>query len=133
MADCPVCLIYERCAQAAALLEDLTPQAMEMGRVPDGLGGTIPLARQRLIEADQQLHRLLDSGYDVQHLDACVEQTMAALAGWLTPGQVAVVAAMARECRRQAYRLAWQWFLATGQPAGNGQGGGCSTCGSRPA
>lgn len=113
MSECPVCLVYDRIAVAAALLEDLAPEAIRAGQVPAGLGGTIPLARQRLLEADEVIHRLQGSiGWELTYLGACVGQTIDALGVTLTPPGVSMVAAMARDCRRQAHEFAWAFWRA---------------------
>ena len=111
MGECPVCLMYEKTAVATAMLEDLSGPAMQYGQVPAGLGGTIALARQRLQEADDLVHRLQRSlPWDLRQRDVCVEQTRDAIQGTLTPSGIAALAAMARECRRQAYLVAWAYW-----------------------
>jgi hypothetical protein len=112
VADCPVCLMYEKVAVAHGLLDDLTRPAMQTGGVPRGLGGTIQLAQQRLREADDLLHRhvMPMTGWDLGQLCACLEGCAAALDGWLTAPAIGAVAAMAHECRRQAYEVAWAYW-----------------------
>lgn len=112
MAECPVCVTYELVAVAHALLDDLTGPAMQAGAPPLGLGGTIPQARRRLAEADDLLHRAVMpmTGWDLTQFDACLEGCIHALDGMLTAPAVAAVAAMTRECRRQAHAVAWAWW-----------------------
>jgi hypothetical protein len=112
VAECPVCLIYERVAVGHALLDDLTGPAMQAGAVPAGLGGTIALARDRLIDADVILHRRVMPlvPWDLSQFDDCLEGCVQALDAWLTPPAIAAVAAMTRECRRQAHAIRWAWW-----------------------
>jgi hypothetical protein len=109
--DCPVCLLYGHVALAAALLEDLVQPTMERGAVPPGLGGTIRLAHQRVqlaLALAGQASAL--AGWDPAQLATCLSQLGEALNSWLTPAGISVVAALGRECRRQAHQLAWSYF-----------------------
>ncbi len=108
---CPVCRLYERTAVAAALLEDLVAPAMAEHAIPAGLGGTIPLAGERVREALALLGPVSQmTGWDLGMLRVCLDQCAVALGGWLVPAGVSVVSGMLKDCRSQAYRVATAFY-----------------------
>ena len=111
--DCPVCLLYDRTAVAAALLEDLAGVAQQMGGVPVGLGGTIALARRRLEQARQMIlpAAQMAPGQGVAELGARLQHLHGFLGGgWLSPQDIAVAATEARWCRQRAHSIARAFF-----------------------
>jgi hypothetical protein len=109
---CPVCLLYDRTAVAAALLQDLAPVAMQAGGLPVGLGGTVALASRRVDEALAQVAPVsrMAPGLGVAQLGNHLQRLHGMLVGWLQPGQIASAASFALECRRQAHVIAWSYF-----------------------
>jgi len=85
--DCPVCQVFERSAVAYGLVLMLDPRALLYHRIPDGWGGTIPLARHRIAQAQALLPiaaPLIPDQWMVAELDSRLAEAQWALSGTLS-------------------------------------------------
>lgn len=112
--NCPPCQVYNEVAVGSGLLEDLAEAINFVDGIPPGLGGTIPQARLHFLKArellDQAAVMLSDRAGEVASLRACLQHTLMALADHLSPNDIAPAALSARQCRRDAHRLAWAFY-----------------------
>lgn len=117
--DCPVCVLYDRTAVAAALLEDAVPYAMAGGGpLPVGFGGTIALARRRVEEAMAQVFpasRIVPA--EQQEALRVVANELAGAwsrgGAFLDPTSLTQLAALLRDCRQRAHAIAGAHFAAS--------------------
>ena len=114
--NCPVCLLHARLAEADRLLAGLSTYATLQHRIPDGLGGTIPLAAHKVAEAVslcQIVEALVpERTGDVRLLRATLDEAQAALDGWLDVDGVNRAYRIVHRAWQEAYLVAWDYFAA---------------------
>lgn len=107
---CPVCSVHRQTAEAYMLLEGLSERCQREGKIPSGLGGTIPLARDLLNEAGQGAAALAVADTrlrnDALTLQGHVVALSTAMGGDLTPDQVPPLAEEAKRAWQSSYALA---------------------------
>ena len=112
--NCPVCILDESLAYSAYLMRRLAEEASLQGRIPNGLGGTIPLAAQALQRACGQLPKVArlmpDRLGEMRSLQSCLARAAGLLTGWLDTVAVKAAADQLQLCSRAAYKLAWAYY-----------------------
>lgn len=108
--DCPVCKVHSQTAEAYMLLDGLADRCQREGRIPPGLGGTIPLARGLLDEAGQGAAALAVSDVRLRNDALALQGHVVALStdmrGDLTPDQVPPLARRGKQAWQASYALA---------------------------
>jgi len=108
--DCPVCAVHSQTAEAYMLLDGLAERCQREGRIPPGLGGTIPLARGLLDGAGRGAAALAVSDVRLRNDAVTFQGHVAALSGDLqgdlTPDQVPALAQRGRKAWQLSYALA---------------------------
>lgn len=90
---CPMCLLHARMAESEKLLDGLRKRAHLQHQIPEGLGGTIPLAQRKLAEAQGALGAVQGMAVDqdeVRRLSDTLQAAQDQLSGWQTPESISV-------------------------------------------
>lgn len=110
-AGCPVCETHELLAEAKSLMEGLSIYTTIQQRVPDGLGGTIPLAKDKVRQAELLIPQvaavLPERQSEIQQLARCLREAQAQLSGTLDIPGVNDAAFKVNQCWNWAFWLAW--------------------------
>ena len=88
--DCPVCLLFEKCAIAYSLLLTLDPRALLYHRIPPGWEGTLELASYRIGQAQALLPiagPMIPDQWMVGELESRLNE-----AQWVLQGQLSIEA-----------------------------------------
>ncbi len=122
-AGCPVCRVHLYVGEAYLLLERLARRSEE-GAIPPGLGGTIPLARRRLVDAQDLLLTVgaADANLRLQALTVHgqLAELVPALEGEVRPEDLPALAEDARRASEVCYDLAHAAFTLAEGAGGTG-------------
>ena len=115
--SCPVCLLHARLAEVMGLMDGLRKRAHLQHQIPQGLGGTIPLAAKKVAEARSSLalvaNEFPNRQDEVKSLDALLAQMQNELNQWLTPEDVSRIHEQSIRAWDKAYDLNHQYWLQT--------------------
>jgi hypothetical protein len=112
--SCPACMLHSRVAEADRLMAGLRMHSQVQHRIPPGLGGTIPLARQRIAEARglaPLVGRMVPNRRgEVRSLETSLGSSYEALGAYLDEDSIVAVAKQVHQSWQTAYTLAWAVF-----------------------
>ena len=115
--SCPVCLLHARTAEVMGLMDGLRKRSHLQHQIPQGLGGTIPLAAKKVAEARSSLalvaNEFPDRQGEVRDLDNLLATMQDELNQWLTPEDVSRIHAQSIRAWDKAYDLNHQYWLQT--------------------
>ena len=107
---CPVCEIHRHVAEGYLLLEGLAETCRREGRIPEGIGGTIPLAQSHFRQAEEQAVTVgaADASLRLRvvELQGRLRDLADRMDGDLTSEQVPALAEGARAAWQESYGLA---------------------------
>lgn len=108
--ECPVCTVHRQTAEAYMLMEGLSQRCQREGRIPEGLGGTIPLARSLLDEAEQGATALAVADTRLRNNALTFQGHVAALSrdmrGDLTADEIPALTQRSKQAWESSYDLA---------------------------
>ena len=113
--QCPVCLLHQKTAECEKLLDGLRKRSHLQHRVPDGLGGLIPLLQVRVSEAQGTLAlvegMLPDRKGQTRMLSGQLQELGDSLQGWQTPESVSQAHALAYKAWDSSFDISHAAFL----------------------
>jgi hypothetical protein len=115
---CPVCRLHREAAEARGLLEGLSLKTQNGERIPPGLGGTVPIARDCYQKADAYLRSVAIAAPQLQA--DCVELARAAtslhqqLSQQIAPDMLDSIVIKARRFWLESYELAYRFYTLPG-------------------
>ncbi len=113
---CAVCAIHRLTAEGKGLLEGLSMACQLTGGIPPGLGGTIPLALQTFVQADETASRFtpatVEESSQLLELRSALNNLIRYMraVGQAGCGQVQRAYQMAQQVWVSAYQLAWMVY-----------------------
>lgn len=114
--NCPVCRLVAKLAEAERLAAGLVIALRQQGHIPAGLGGTIPLIKQTLLEARSMMGEVAsmmpDRQGEVRSLLGSIGRAVQAYDGLVPAAALDEAAGQAWEAWWQGYQLAWGYFAA---------------------
>lgn len=113
---CPVCRMHRHLAEADRLAAGLAIASQQQGRIPLGLGGTVPLMRRELAQARAlvpDLETMLpDRRGELRSLQGSIGRSLQGIEGTVDPSRAQDAARTIHESWWAAYQLAWSHFAA---------------------
>lgn len=117
---CQPCQFHAQIAEAYLLLRQAAERTEATGNIPSGVGGTIPVARQRLADAERELTEIAASRPDLRtagiELQGHVTSLGVDLAGQVQPGALSDLRERAERCWELSYNLVLAYFESPPEP-----------------
>lgn len=111
---CPICAVHRQIGEGYLLLRGLAETAQAEGRIPQGIGGTIPLARRSFEQAQDTLTNIAAADVNLRLQAVTVQGELAgiisSLIGDVRPSELPAIADAAEQAWRDTYHLADQAF-----------------------
>jgi hypothetical protein len=111
---CPICAIHRQVSEGYLLLRGLTETYRTEGRIPQGIGGTIPLARNNFEAAQAGLTKIAAADPDLRLQALTVQGRLSgiimSLSGNVSPESLPGIADEAERAWHDTYQLADRAF-----------------------
>lgn len=117
---CPLCSVHRHTAEAKGLVDGMAEHVTDTGEIPDGAGGTIPVARDCIDQARGELVTVAQNFPQLRpQIERADRELIAArdsLAGQQTAKTVQLAAVRVRDAWTACYELALDGFASMRQP-----------------